>query len=101
MTSQRIGLYRGSTPGTDPGIVTQIVDIPRSGPDQPVRPYHLPFGLLKELDQPRHVFRDLGPNWYASIMGTGIVAVAGASLPLYVPGLRSSRRPCGPWPRPP
>jgi C4-dicarboxylate transporter/malic acid transport protein len=68
--------------------VTQIVDIPRSGPDQAVRPYHLPFGLLKELDQPRHAFRDLGPNWYASIMGTGIVAIAGASLPLYVPGLR-------------
>ncbi len=27
------------------------------------------------------------PNWYASIMGTGIVAVAGADLPFRVAGL--------------
>jgi C4-dicarboxylate transporter/malic acid transport protein len=31
----------------------------------------------------------LGPNWYASVMGTGIVANAGASLPFDVPGLRT------------
>jgi C4-dicarboxylate transporter/malic acid transport protein len=49
--------------------------------------HHLPFGLLKELDRPGHLFRDLGPNWYASIMGTGIVAVAGARLPMAIPGL--------------
>ncbi|BBX15447.1 C4-dicarboxylate ABC transporter [Mycolicibacterium duvalii] len=30
----------------------------------------------------------LGPNWFASVMGTGIVATAGASLPVQVPGLR-------------
>jgi C4-dicarboxylate transporter/malic acid transport protein len=30
----------------------------------------------------------LGPNWFASVMGTGIVATAGATLPLQVPGLR-------------
>ncbi|BBX68994.1 C4-dicarboxylate ABC transporter [Mycolicibacterium psychrotolerans] len=30
----------------------------------------------------------LGPNWFASVMGTGIVATAGATLPLHVPGLR-------------
>ncbi|MGI5241685.1 TDT family transporter [Dactylosporangium sp. CA-139066] len=29
------------------------------------------------------------PNWYASVMGTGIVATAAASLPLQVPGLRA------------
>ncbi|MGV0851818.1 TDT family transporter [Mycolicibacterium phlei] len=29
----------------------------------------------------------LGPNWFASVMGTGIVATAGATLPLRVPGL--------------
>ncbi|AMO63644.1 TDT family transporter [Mycolicibacterium phlei] len=29
----------------------------------------------------------LGPNWFASVMGTGIVATAGATLPLHVPGL--------------
>lgn len=30
----------------------------------------------------------LGPNWFASVMGTGIVATAGATLPVHVPGLR-------------
>jgi len=29
----------------------------------------------------------LGPNWFASVMGTGIVATAGATLPLHVAGL--------------
>ena len=49
----------------------------------------LPFGLLRELEHPGDVFRDLGPNWYAAVMGTGIVANAGATLPVYVPGLRA------------
>ncbi len=52
-----------------------------------LRPRRLPFGLLKELDRPADMFRDLGPNWYAVIMGTGIVAIASAKLPLRVPGL--------------
>ena len=34
------------------------------------------------------MFRDIGPNWFASVMGTGIVANAAAVLPLQVPGLR-------------
>ena len=29
----------------------------------------------------------LGPNWFASVMGTGIVAIAGATLPVQFPGL--------------
>lgn len=29
----------------------------------------------------------IGPNWFASVMGTGIVAVAAASLPFTVPGI--------------
>ncbi|WP_327120362.1 TDT family transporter [Streptomyces sp. NBC_01341] len=32
--------------------------------------------------------RHLGPNWYATVMGTAIVATAGAALPVHVPGLR-------------
>ncbi|MEV7417288.1 TDT family transporter [Streptomyces sp. NPDC089919] len=32
--------------------------------------------------------RHLGPNWYASVMGTAIIANAGASLPYQFPGLR-------------
>lgn len=29
----------------------------------------------------------IGPNWFASVMGTGIVANAGATLPVHIPGL--------------
>lgn len=35
------------------------------------------------------VLRLLGPNWYASVMGTAIVANAGVGLPLRFPGLRT------------
>ncbi|OAR27127.1 C4-dicarboxylate ABC transporter [Streptomyces sp. ERV7] len=31
--------------------------------------------------------RHLGPNWYATVMGTAIIANAGAGLPVRVPGL--------------
>ncbi|WP_405191252.1 TDT family transporter [Streptomyces anulatus] len=34
--------------------------------------------------------RHIGPNWYASVMGTAIVASAGAMLPVDVPGLRAA-----------
>ena len=30
---------------------------------------------------------NIGPNWFASVMGTGIVANAGATLPVDVPGM--------------
>ena len=43
--------------------------------------------LLRELQRPSDVFANLGPNWYASIMGTGIVANAAALLPLHSTGL--------------
>ncbi len=33
------------------------------------------------------VFAFIGPNWFASVMGTGIVANAAATLPVDVPGL--------------
>ncbi|MEV0978296.1 TDT family transporter [Streptomyces sp. NPDC049915] len=32
--------------------------------------------------------RHLGPNWYATVMGTAILATAGISLPVPLPGLR-------------
>ncbi|MER5885797.1 TDT family transporter [Streptomyces sp. NPDC001941] len=32
--------------------------------------------------------RHLGPNWYAAVMGTAVIANAGASLPVDLPGLR-------------
>ncbi|NNN32882.1 TDT family transporter [Streptomyces sp. S3(2020)] len=34
--------------------------------------------------------RHLGPNWYATVMGTAVVATAGAGLPVSVPGLRTA-----------
>jgi C4-dicarboxylate transporter/malic acid transport protein len=46
-----------------------------------------PFGILECLERPGYVFRDLGPNWFASVMGTGIVAIAAGTLPFAVPGL--------------
>jgi C4-dicarboxylate transporter/malic acid transport protein len=39
------------------------------------------------LDNPRQIVAHLSPNWFASVMGTGIVAVAAASLPEQIPGL--------------
>jgi C4-dicarboxylate transporter/malic acid transport protein len=46
------------------------------------------LGLLRDLERPGQVFENLGPNWYASIMGTGIVGGAAATLPIQFPGLR-------------
>ncbi|MGW0159859.1 TDT family transporter [Mycobacterium sp. NPDC003323] len=34
------------------------------------------------------LLNDVGPNWFASVMGTGIVATAAAGLPVQWPGLR-------------
>jgi C4-dicarboxylate transporter/malic acid transport protein len=45
-------------------------------------------GPLRDLDRPAEVFAHLGPNWFASVMGTGIVASAAATLPVQWPGLR-------------
>jgi C4-dicarboxylate transporter/malic acid transport protein len=47
--------------------------------------------LLEEREtreQPPATAGRFGPNWFASVMGTGIVAVAAAQLPLRLPGLR-------------
>ncbi len=41
-----------------------------------------------EVDRPGDAYSDIGPDWYAPIMGTGIVGVAAASLPIQFPGLR-------------
>ncbi|MDG4856578.1 TDT family transporter [Streptomyces sp. T-3] len=46
--------------------------------------------LLRDLESPRDAFKHLGPNWFASVMGTGIVANAAATLPLQFPGLRTA-----------
>ncbi|TPW71604.1 TDT family transporter [Schumannella sp. 10F1B-5-1] len=46
--------------------------------------------LFRELEHPGQIVANLTPNWFASIMGTGIVANAAASLPLQFPGLRTA-----------
>lgn len=46
--------------------------------------------LLHDLEHPRQVLANITPNWYATIMGTGIVANAAASLPEQFPGLRGA-----------
>jgi len=50
----------------------------------------LPQGCkpLNQLDRPLEVIRQFTPNWFAVTMGTGILALALASLPLPIPGLR-------------
>ena len=45
------------------------------------------LGLFRDLDHPRQAFSYLTPNWFATVMGTGIVAVAAHSLPWQPPGL--------------
>ena len=66
----------------------RIIDTTKEGPGARVKSQRAPLGLLHELARPSDAFRDIGPNWYAAVMGTGIVAIAGASLPLHIPGLR-------------
>src|ERR1700752_2451912 len=52
------------------------------GGGKPPRQYRRPMATTE-----RHrLLSYLGPNWFASVMGTGIVATAGATLPLHVPG---------------
>ncbi|WP_231603843.1 TDT family transporter [Salinibacterium sp. NG22] len=43
--------------------------------------------LLRDLSSPRDVISHISPNWFASVMGTGIVANAAATLPLIAPQL--------------
>ncbi|MDG4536934.1 TDT family transporter [Streptomyces sp. AV19] len=45
--------------------------------------------MLRDLEHPGQLFQHLGPNWYATVMGTAIVANAGATLPLHIAGLHT------------
>ncbi|MDI3386862.1 TDT family transporter [Streptomyces sp. B-S-A8] len=48
-------------------------------------PQHLPAPALAADRRTSSPLRHLGPNWYAAVMGTAIVASAGAALPAPVP----------------
>ena len=60
-------------------------DRPAADPAQqhPTRPARR---FLAELEDRRLVLANVGPNWFASVMGTSIVATAAATLPVQVPG---------------
>jgi C4-dicarboxylate transporter/malic acid transport protein len=73
-------------------MITQLpslVDQHRNDEMSTRRSHRRSFGILKDLERPSDVFRDIGPNWFASVMGTGIVAIAAATLPFRVPGLHA------------
>jgi C4-dicarboxylate transporter/malic acid transport protein len=53
----------------------------------PAHPLARGRSLFRDLDRPADVVAHLGPNWFASVMGTGIVATAAATLPVQWPGL--------------
>ncbi|AIC21554.1 MULTISPECIES: TDT family transporter [Pseudomonas] len=42
---------------------------------------------LSQLQHPREAIRQFTPNWFAATMGTGVLALALAQLPLRIPGL--------------
>lgn len=47
-------------------------------------------GFLAALEHPADAFKHVGPNWFAAVMGTGIVANAAALLPRQVTGLHTA-----------
>lgn len=46
--------------------------------------------LFRDLPDRRAACSNITPNWFASVMGTGIIANAAVSLPVHVPGLRTA-----------
>src|SRR3990167_1889679 len=44
---------------------------------------------FSHLARPREVIRQLTPNWFAATMGTGVLALALAQLPVSLPGLHA------------
>ena len=43
---------------------------------------------FSQLQHPREVIRQFTPNWFAATMGTGVLALALAQLPVQLPGVR-------------
>ncbi|MCU1749982.1 TDT family transporter [Pseudomonas sp. 6D_7.1_Bac1] len=44
---------------------------------------------LSHLQHPREAIRQFTPNWFAATMGTGVLALALAQLPVSIPGLHA------------
>jgi C4-dicarboxylate transporter/malic acid transport protein len=64
-------------------------------PEALVVPRRRERSFLRELERPSHAFRNIGPNWFAAVMGTGIVANAAALLPFDWPAAKDAA--IGPW----
>ena len=47
------------------------------------------FRPFSHLQHPREVIRQFTPNWFAATMGTGVLALALAQLPVHISGLRA------------
>ena len=47
------------------------------------------FRPFSHLQHPREVIRQFTPNWFAATMGTGVLALALAQLPMHIPGLHT------------
>ena len=47
------------------------------------------FRPLSQLQHPREMIRQFTPNWFAATMGTGVLALALAQLPVPIPGLHA------------
>ena len=47
------------------------------------------FKPFRHLQHPREVIRQFTPNWFAATMGTGVLALALAQLPVASPGLHA------------
>ncbi len=56
--------------------------------DRTARPARVGGRFFPELARPADAVRHLGPNWFAAVMGTGIVANAAITLPVQVAGQR-------------
>jgi C4-dicarboxylate transporter/malic acid transport protein len=67
--------------------MTTAVPRPRPTPSRP-SPAGPGGGLLGALDDRRRALAGVGPNWFATVMGTSIVATAAVDLPVQVPGQR-------------
>lgn len=54
-------------------------------------PNHAKPGIkpFSQLQHPREVIRQFTPNWFAATMGTGVLALALAQLPVAIPGLHA------------
>ena len=47
------------------------------------------FRPFSQLQHPHEVIRQFTPNWFAATMGTGVLALALAQLPVHIPGMRA------------